>query len=257
MPLKQRPAYVVVQRVGEVLVENLDASLDVVRRELGARLLVLHLLRFIRLFDAADEERDEPRQAVLVHRIDDGEVADAEKEHGRPRRDRPVLLSGLVDVPLRDLGLGDLLRDVVGGDLGLREGIYELLVVENVPGAVAQHVQDLILEVLELRLHARVGHHELVLRLGEVAPLLHHHRAEELILQAVERDEKVEQRNLHAHLWLIVWVAHLGRHVEPEVRVVGDDVVAHLDHLAAALLERLLLQQGLERGVQLFADVLE
>ena len=36
-----------------------------------------------------------------------------------------------------------------------------------------------------------------------------------------------------------------------------DDVVAHLDHLAAALLERLLLQQGLERGVQLFADVLE
>ena len=148
-------------------------------------------------------------------------------------------------------------RDVVGGDLGLREGVDQLLVVEDVPGAVAQHVQDLILEVLELRLHARVGHHELVLRLGEVAALLHHHRAEELILQAVERDEKVEQRNLHAHLWLIVRVAHLGRHVEPEVRVVRDDVVAHLDHLAAALLERLLLQQGLERGVQLFADVLE
>ena len=52
-------------------------------------------------------------------------------------------------------------------------------------------------------------------------------------------------------------VSHFGGDVEPEVRVIRDDVVAHLDHLAAALLERLLLQQGLERGVQLFADVLE
>jgi hypothetical protein len=39
----------------------------------------------------------------------------------------------------------------------------------------------------------------------------------------------------------------------PEVLVVGDDAVADLDDLAAALLEGLLQQQRLQRGIQRLA----
>ena len=241
MPLEEGPADVVVERVGEVLVEDDDARLDVIRRERRARLLVFHLLRLVSLFDPSDEQRNEPRQRVLVHWVDDCEVGDAEEENRGARGDRPVLFPCLVDVPLGDLGFGDFLGDVVGGHLGLREGVDELLVVEDVTLAVTEHVQDLILQVLQLRLHPCVGHDELVLSLREVPALLHHHRAEELVLESVQGDEEVQKRNLDANLGLVVRVAHLRGHVEPKVGVVRDDVVAHLDHLAAALLERLLL----------------
>jgi hypothetical protein len=43
----------------------------------------------------------------------------------------------------------------------------------------------------------------------------------------------------------------------PEVPMVGDNVVPDLDHLAAALLERLAQQQRLQRRVQRLAHVLQ
>ena len=233
--LEERAADVVVERVGEILVENLDAPVDVVV-----------LLRFLR---ASDEERDEPRERVLVHGIHEGEIRDAEEEHGRARRHGAIFLSRLVDILLRRLRLRNLERNLVGRHLRLRQGVDEHLVVQYVARGVTEEVENLILNLRQFFLHAGVGYDELVLRLGEILALLHHNRAEKLILQAVEGDEEVEQRHLDAHLGLIMRVSHFGGDVEPEVRVIRDDVVAHLDHLAAALLERLLLQQRLERRV--------
>eukprot|EP00976_Prorocentrum_cordatum_P112592 1195561-Prorocentrum_minimum.AAC.2 len=63
--------------------------------------------------------------------------------------------------------------------------------------------------------------------------------------------------HLHGHLGRVVRVAVLGSHVEPKVGMVRDEVVAHLDHVAAALLEYLLQKQRLQGGVQRLANVLQ
>jgi hypothetical protein len=78
-----------------------------------------------------------------------------------------------------------------------------------------------------------------------------------LVLESVLRDGEVEERHLDRGLGRVVRVGELGRHVEGEVSVVGDGVLADTDDLGAALLEGLLEQDRLERGVELFAEVLE
>ena len=67
MSFEQRPADVGVQRVGEEIVQDCYPRIHVVvlRRFLGC----------------ADEQVDEPRQAVLVHRVDQCEVGDAEEQN--------------------------------------------------------------------------------------------------------------------------------------------------------------------------------
>ena len=124
--LEERQTHVVVQRIREVLVQDLDPLLD-----------VLVLLRF---FDAADKQRDEPREGVLVHRVHEREVGDAKEQNRRARRHRAVLLSRRVDVLLRALRLRHLLRDFVRRHLRLRQRVDENLVVEDVPGGVGQEV---------------------------------------------------------------------------------------------------------------------
>ena len=54
-------------------------------------------------------------------------------------------------------------------------------------------MQNLVLDLRELLLHARVGHDERVFRLREVLALLHHHRAEQLVLQTILGDEEVQR----------------------------------------------------------------
>lgn len=56
--------------------------------------------------------------------------------------------------------------------LALCESVDELLVVQDVALAVAQHEENLVLYVLELLLHLGVANHQLTLQVGKVGPLL-------------------------------------------------------------------------------------
>jgi len=105
----------------------------------------------------------------------------------------PVQLARLVDRALRLLRLGHLGANLVGRDLGLRQRVDQLLIVQDVALRVGQHEQDLVLDLLELLLHLGVVHHQLGLEVGEVGALLRHHRAQQLLLQALHGDEEVEE----------------------------------------------------------------
>ena len=124
------------------------------------------------------------------------------------------------------------------------------------PRRLGEQLEDGRLDVLELRGHARVRDDELVLLRLQVGPLLGDGDAEELVLEALLRDGEVEQRHLDGRLGRVVRVGQLGRHVVLEVVVVRDGVVADLHDDVAALLERLLEQDGLERGVEVLEHVL-
>jgi len=83
---EERPADVLVQAVGEVLVNVEQPFL----KHVGGRTRL----------DAHNKESDKPLQRVLVHRIDEGKVDDAEEEEGSPEGDRPVALSRLINLLL-------------------------------------------------------------------------------------------------------------------------------------------------------------
>ena len=57
----------------------------------------LENLVLLGVVDAHDEQRDEPGERVLVHRVDVGQVGDAEEEDGAVDGDRLVAEASLVD----------------------------------------------------------------------------------------------------------------------------------------------------------------
>ena len=81
--LEERATDVTVERVGEVVLQVLETRLE--------NLVLLGVV------DAHDEQRDEPGERVLVHRVDVGQVGDAEEEDGAVDGDRLVAEASLVD----------------------------------------------------------------------------------------------------------------------------------------------------------------
>jgi hypothetical protein len=109
---------------------------------------------------------------------------------------RAVLLARGVD---HHLGLGRLLGldlNLVGRDLGLRQRVDQALVVEDVAGALREQLEDGALDVLELGRHLGVGDDQLIFELLQVGPLLGDRDAQQLVLQPLLRDGKVEERHL-------------------------------------------------------------
>ena len=66
-----------------------------------------------------------------------------------------------------------------------------------------------------------------------ISPLLGHHDAQQLVLQAVWRDHEVEQSHLGGELGQVVRVAQLGRDVETEVAGEFDGVITEFDAVDA------------------------
>lgn len=64
---------------------------------------------------------------------------------------------------------------------------------------------------------------------------LHNYDVQKLLIQTLWGDEEVEQRNLNRHLRWVVRVGQLACHVEPEVWVVWDHIIAYLDDFTATL----------------------
>jgi hypothetical protein len=100
---EQRATHVAVNGVGKVIVERLDASVEL------SELLAVH--------NRAVVEIDEPVERVLVHRVDVCQIADAKEEGGRVLGHRQVAHTRQLDLFLRLFG--DLLlgRDLFGEHL--------------------------------------------------------------------------------------------------------------------------------------------
>ena len=67
--------------------------------------------------DSAQEQRNKPSQAVLVHGVNACQVSDAEKEQAGSDSNRAVLLSGSVDLLLCAFGFFNLAGNVIAGGL--------------------------------------------------------------------------------------------------------------------------------------------
>ena len=133
--LEERATHVAVERVGEVVLEVLEARVEVVA--------------LLRVVDAHDEERDEPGERVLVHGVDVGQVGDREKEDGRVDGDRFVAHARRVDLLLRLLRNRLLLLDLVCQHLRAGQHFDGRLVLQDVSLRRRQHLENLVLDLLQ------------------------------------------------------------------------------------------------------------
>ena len=95
-------------------------------------------------------------ERVLVHGVDHGQRGHDEEEDGTPLRNWSVLDAGELDLLCSNLGLLEVLGDVLRFGLGVLKRLDQLLVVEDVALSGAQLLEQCVLQLLEQ--HRAVGH---------------------------------------------------------------------------------------------------
>mmetsp|Transcript_10027 Transcript_10027/g.17738 ORF Transcript_10027/g.17738 Transcript_10027/m.17738 type:complete len:446 (-) Transcript_10027:364-1701(-) len=207
--------------------------------------------------DALAEEVAEVVQRVLVHGVDLRQVGHHEVDDRAPLGHGHVPPPHVRNLLLRHLRLLHALLDHVAGDLGGGERVDQRLVVQDVPLALGQLLQDGGLDQGQLLAVLRHAHQQLHLLLLDGRVLALDHLAQQLVRQAVHRHREVDQVHLDAHLGQVVRVGVLGGHVQLEQGVVVHVVVPDADQLPVPLLEHGPLQHGLQRRLQLLPHVLQ
>eukprot|EP00962_Isochrysis_galbana_P028266 scaffold8907_cov105-Isochrysis_galbana.AAC.3 len=240
--LEECPARRPVDEEGVVFVERLEPLLQVVR--LG------------RLVERLVEQADVGVERELVHRVDPRQVRQQKVEDGRTVCARPVALPRGVDLLLGLLGHCQLRLHLVGGGLGRLQREDQLLVVQQRARRLGEHAEDGVLELDQLALARGHRDHQVILLHLELGPLLAHDDAEQLVLEALLLDAKVDQARLGRDLGRVVRVGQLGGQVEAEVRVVVHLFVAQPYDLPVAYLDHCARHDGLQRRVELLLDLL-
>mmetsp|Transcript_25188 Transcript_25188/g.84637 ORF Transcript_25188/g.84637 Transcript_25188/m.84637 type:complete len:238 (-) Transcript_25188:4507-5220(-) len=141
---EQGAADVDVDEVGEKVVEDRQSFLQVVL--------------LVGLADRETKKVRKPLQRILVHRIDAGEAADGKVQDRRADGHGPVPLAREIDLPLGNLRLCNLCRNLSRSRLRRGQRLDQLVVVEDVARRVGELVQNQVLDLLQLLLHARVRH---------------------------------------------------------------------------------------------------
>mmetsp|Transcript_11097 Transcript_11097/g.26039 ORF Transcript_11097/g.26039 Transcript_11097/m.26039 type:complete len:607 (-) Transcript_11097:345-2165(-) len=241
--LEERAAHVAVERVGEELDEEVCALLDI-------RVL-------LRIVHRSREQKHEPIEGVLVHGLDVPEVRDTEEQQRPALGVGSVAHARVVDGRFCLLGCLQGHADLVGCHLGGGEGVDQLLVLENVTARLRQHFEDLVLDLGELLLEARVLDHKALPLLFQIVPLYFDRDAEELVLQADRRDRKVDKHHFRRDLRGVVGGGELGSEVQLEVVVILDDRVADVDAVRPPRLVDALGEERFEDRVDRLSDVLE
>mmetsp|Transcript_19025 Transcript_19025/g.48612 ORF Transcript_19025/g.48612 Transcript_19025/m.48612 type:complete len:213 (+) Transcript_19025:3688-4326(+) len=211
MLFEERPAQILIQRISEVVVQ-----------------VEQPLLQYIALWSVANslqEQLDEPRQRVLIHRIHNGHVSNGEIQNGSTVCNRSVLLTGGINLLFSCLRLLHLLRDVIRCHLRVSQGVDEGLVFENITLCVAHKLQDLVFEPLNFLLHGGTLHDKLVFHLLQIWSLFSNDETQQLVFQSIRCHSEVQKGHLHRGLRRVVRVTQLRRHVEPEVFVVRNGVL--------------------------------
>mmetsp|Transcript_2871 Transcript_2871/g.12279 ORF Transcript_2871/g.12279 Transcript_2871/m.12279 type:complete len:329 (+) Transcript_2871:2438-3424(+) len=218
------------------------------------------LLEHLRLWSLLDGQQEEILvrvQRELVHRIDRGEVVQDEVQDRRAYRHGSVERGRLGDFYAGCLCDFERLGHLVGCDLGVVQGVDELDVVEERAVRVGQQVEEGILELQDGPLALGNLAHERDALLVQVETLLLDDDVEELILQPLLLDDKVDDCHLRGHLRSVVRVGQFRSEVQPEVRRVVHLLVPEFDAQRVALLDEALAQDGFQNRVDFFADVLD
>ena len=141
--------------------------------------------------------------------------------------------------------------------IGRLEPLDERHVAQNVLGRVGEPLEQVVLELHQLDLIHDKGRLELLLLLLEVGPLDADDLGEQLVLEARLGRDEVDERALRRDLGFVVRVRELGLEVEREARVVLHLLAAELKKECAPLLVDGAREHGLERRVDLLAEVLD
>mmetsp|Transcript_26744 Transcript_26744/g.54508 ORF Transcript_26744/g.54508 Transcript_26744/m.54508 type:complete len:222 (+) Transcript_26744:244-909(+) len=198
--LEEAAAAVDVDSIGEE-VDDVDQPLlkDVRRR---------------RVLDPPAVQVHEPAERVLVHRVNGREICYCKVEDRRAESNRRVLDPCLVNLLLRHLGILQLLRHLRRSLLRLCKGVDQGFVLQDVSRRFCKQLEDVALDFRHLFDHGCIVHHQLVLHLRKIGPLLRHDDAQELLDQPILGDCKVEQRDFDSCLRRVVRVPQLGRDIE-------------------------------------------
>mmetsp|Transcript_34327 Transcript_34327/g.79162 ORF Transcript_34327/g.79162 Transcript_34327/m.79162 type:complete len:206 (-) Transcript_34327:270-887(-) len=184
---EERIAHLLVQELDELILQREDAPLKVPLWLLG------------RLY-RQEEYLDEPFQTVLIHRLHLAKVRNHEEHRRASDRDGNVGLPGLLHKCLRLLLLFHALFNTGRGHLRVREGGDELLVIQDVALGVRQKLQDLILDLFELRFALSALNDQVLALLLHLLLFLRHHNPQHLILKSIWSHHEVEKRDLNANL---------------------------------------------------------
>mmetsp|Transcript_161065 Transcript_161065/g.516989 ORF Transcript_161065/g.516989 Transcript_161065/m.516989 type:complete len:533 (-) Transcript_161065:1584-3182(-) len=168
-----------------------------------------------------------------------------------------VDLSHLGNLLPGDLLLLHLLLNLRAHDLGVAQRLDEFLVIQDVAGGRAEECQDLVFQLLQLRLGLSRVQHEIDSFLLGLRLLGCDTDAQHLILKTVQGGHEIEDANSNADLRREVWVRQLSRDVKPEVLRPLDSRVTKAHHHQCTLLEGRLLQDGIQDGIQGLLDVLQ
>jgi hypothetical protein len=210
--------------------------------------------------DAQHEQPDEPLERVLIHRVDQGEVDDAEEEKRSSVGHGTVPFSGLVDLLLSYLALLHSLVDLLTGLLGVGELVDEGLVLQefiDVALCAGQSAEDRVLDAYQGLPVLGVLLHDLQLLLLHLRVLQGHNLSQHLFLQPRRGDGEVDHRHLHEDLWGVVRVGQRGRHEELEALAVVDCLLPNGDGEAGTRLHNFLEEDGLKGGIKFLPHALE
>eukprot|EP00968_Pinguiococcus_pyrenoidosus_P014247 scaffold1298_cov257-Pinguiococcus_pyrenoidosus.AAC.5 len=222
---------------------------------------VLHalglLLRRHRALDALVEERDEAVQAVLVHVVDAAEFGQQEVQHGALGRLRSVVLASGIQGHLGLLVGRHGGVDLDGRLLGGLQPLDERHVAEDVLRRVGQPLEQVVLQAQQLHLVLLELALEVLRLLLQLRLLDAHDLREQLVLQASLGGDEVDEGALRRDLRLVVRVAQLRLQVQAKRRVVFHFLAADVDVQLLAFLVDGAAEHRVERGVDLFSQVLD
>mmetsp|Transcript_20779 Transcript_20779/g.35679 ORF Transcript_20779/g.35679 Transcript_20779/m.35679 type:complete len:2651 (-) Transcript_20779:3350-11302(-) len=208
------------------------------------------------LLNTAVVQPQELIQGRLVHRVHLRHLHDQEVQHGPPDGHGAVFLSGGVDALAGLHRNAQLLLDLGGGLLGVRQRRDQFLVVDQIPFGRRQARQQLVLVVLQPLLVVVDLLHKFGPLLLQFRLLLANHTAQQLLLETGHCDGEVDDAALGEELWGERGVGQHGRHHHLEVVVVVVGLVVDDDHQRTPGLHDRLLQHRVQHWVDVLRAIL-
>mmetsp|Transcript_43098 Transcript_43098/g.100602 ORF Transcript_43098/g.100602 Transcript_43098/m.100602 type:complete len:479 (-) Transcript_43098:2669-4105(-) len=180
--------------------------------------------------DGFVQEVHEGIQRKLVHVLDEAQLNDQEEQHRTLRSDRTVELSRRVDFYLCFLSLLYLDGNLLGGGFGLLQTLDQRNVVKNCRRICRGKLgQQIALKLRQGDLEIVLSTHQLLLLLLQLWLLDIHDHSQDLVLQTIRCDNKVDDRTLSSNLRPVVWVWQLRLQVELEFGIVVHLFTSNLD----------------------------
>mmetsp|Transcript_53702 Transcript_53702/g.127674 ORF Transcript_53702/g.127674 Transcript_53702/m.127674 type:complete len:306 (+) Transcript_53702:2456-3373(+) len=214
--------------------------------------------RFWRVDHGELEDGDELREGRLVHDVDRVHFRDQEVQHRPAVGDGAELLARGCDPQLRVSCVPQLLLDFGGGLLGDVEHIDDLWVIQQRSRAVSEAEEEVVLQLHDLLLVRVHLFEEFLALLLKLRLLLRDHSRQQLVLQTLHGDCKVDDGDARGEFWGKVRIRHSGRDEQLErLRLHINLLIPELDDALLPLSHKRLVEHGVEKRVKLLLDIRE